>query len=149
MFDFKDNIGAYTSITYRHMSALLVKKLKPFGLGAGQYSYLFALYAQDGRSQQNLADRLAVDKAAAMRVIGKLEKKGYVKRVPDENDRRAYRVHLTGKARAAKPELEKAVMEVLDVLQQKLSEEERETAGRLMKTMMTNVLNSRQAPPAK
>ena len=53
---------------------------------------------QDGQFQQQLADRTFKDKAAITRLIDGLEKKGFVKRVPDLNDRRQKKIFLTKKS---------------------------------------------------
>jgi DNA-binding MarR family transcriptional regulator len=52
----------------------------------------------DGQFQPQLADRTFKDKAAITRLIDGLEKKGLVKRVQDENDRRQKKIFLTSKS---------------------------------------------------
>lgn len=80
--------------------------LAPLELGPGRYLYLFGLYIQDGRKQQDLADAIGVDKAAVTRALARLEQAGLIKRKNDSNDRRATRVYLTAKARKLRPQLE-------------------------------------------
>ena len=52
----------------------------------------------DGQFQQQLADRTFKDKAAMTRLIDGLEKKGLVKRIQDEKDRRQKKIFLTSKS---------------------------------------------------
>lgn len=140
MVDFKDNIGRYVALSGRHLSRVVAKKLEKFGIGAGQYPHLFQLFSEDGQSQQSLAKKLAVDKAAVARAVGKLVKSGYLRREPDKNDTRSIRVFLTPKARRTKAKLEKTVDEVLSKAQKGLSNSERETAKAIMRKITENLL---------
>lgn len=143
MFDFKDNIGRYIAVTHRHMVRRIAKKLEPFGIGAGQYPFIFALYIQDGQAQQSLADRTAVDKAAAARTIGKLEAAGYVRREKHGKDGRSFKVFLTPKARRIRRKLEAAVLEILDELQKGFGSRERAQAKELLSRMISNISGSK------
>lgn len=139
MFDFKDNIGRHIALSGRHLAKLVAKELEPLGIGAGQYPYLFALYVEDGQSQQSLAKRLAVDKAAAARAVGKLVKSGYLNRAPDKSDTRSFRVSLTPKARNARKNLEEIVERVIQKLDVGLSDEERVQAKTILKKIAENL----------
>lgn len=137
--DIRDNLGAYVALSYRHMALGIGRRLAPLNIGAGQYPYLLALFMEDGQSQKSLADRLGVDKSAATRAIARLEQSGYVRREPDESDRRSRLVFATAKARAARPNIEEALSEALEILQRGMSKAERRAAERLMKIAVTNV----------
>lgn len=139
MVDLSDNVGRYVSITYRHMAAKIAKKLAPYGIGSGQAPIMFALFIEDGHSQQTLADKLAMDKAAVTRAISRLEDAGYIKRVADAGDRRSYNIFLTQKGKNLRQNLENAVLEILDILQTDMSENERETAKNLLRKMAWNI----------
>ncbi|MBI3795125.1 MAG: MarR family transcriptional regulator [Nitrospinae bacterium] len=139
MIDFKDNLGRHIALSARHLARLVARRLEEFGIGAGQYPYIFSLYIKDGQSQQSLAKNLAVDKAAAARAIGKLVSSGHLKRVQDKNDTRCFRVHLTPKSIKIRGTLEKTVASILDEMQKGLTKEERETANNIMKKIMANL----------
>ncbi|MDH4184606.1 MAG: MarR family transcriptional regulator [Nitrospinota bacterium] len=137
--DFSDTIGRYISITWRHMSARLAKKLGPYGIGAGQFPILFILFIEDGLSQQAIAQKMATDKAAVTRAISALERRGYVRRLPDHRDKRAYNVRLTAKAKNLRPELEGAVMEILEQMQAGLDPTQRAELKKLLKQTAMNL----------
>ncbi|HWI60333.1 MAG TPA: MarR family transcriptional regulator [Symbiobacteriaceae bacterium] len=139
MVDLRNNVGKYLSAATRHMVAYMARRMEPLGIGAGQYSYLFCLYREDGQSQQQLADYLLVDKSAAVGAINRLEALGYVERQSDPTDRRHYRIHLTERGRAIKPQLEEIVGEVQDLLMDGLSQSERETMLGLLERMVSNI----------
>lgn len=60
-----------------------------------QWSILSDLNRQDGVSQQVFADRSAKNKASITSLINNLEKKGWVLRKPDRDDRRSNKIFIT------------------------------------------------------
>jgi MarR family transcriptional regulator for hemolysin len=137
--DFSGAIGGYISIAWRHMSAKMAKRLAPFGIGGGQFPILFILFIQDGLSQRVIAQRMAADKAAVTRAVSSLEGRGYVRRLADKRDKRAYSVRLTAKARRLRPRLEAAAGDILETMQAGLSEADRAMANRLLKVIAGNI----------
>jgi len=138
-FSLFDNPARSVSIAYRHMTALLSRRLTRLGLGSGRFAYLFILYHEDRLTQRDIAARVVSDKASVARIVTRLEKSGYVRRVPDRADRRAWRVCLTVKARRLRPRLEREAREVVDQLTHGMSAAERSLAAALVKRMAANV----------
>ena len=101
------SLGRYISHLHMGINQYLHKELEPYGIGAGQFHFLICLYKRDGISQEELTERLTVDKATTTRAIGKLEKEGYVIREKDPSDRRKYRVWLTPKAIDLRPKVKR------------------------------------------
>ena len=99
------SIGTYISNFYRLGTSFLSREYKDYGIGSGQYQFLFLLYEQDGVSHDLLTEKMAVDKATTTRAIMKLEEEGYVKRIVDKNDKRKYQIFLTDKAKEKKEEI--------------------------------------------
>ncbi|MBI3580681.1 MAG: MarR family transcriptional regulator [Nitrospinae bacterium] len=139
MVDFKENLGRYIAVSGRQLARMVAKKLERFDIGAGQYPYLFALFIEDGQSQQSLSRKLAVDKAAAARSVEKLARSGYVRRESYKDDARSFRVFLNPKAKRARKRLEKAVEEVLAELEKGLTAEERAQVKKLMRKIVENL----------
>jgi DNA-binding MarR family transcriptional regulator len=63
-----------------------------------QWSVLYQLWKEDGKSQQELCNATFRDKPSITRLIDNLEKLGLVKRVSDAKDRRINKVFLTKNA---------------------------------------------------
>ena len=99
------SIGTYISNFYRLGTSFLSREYKDYGIGSGQYQFLFLLYEQDGVSHDLLTEKMAVDKATTTRAIMKLEEEGYVKRIVDKDDKRKYQIFLTDKAKEKKEEI--------------------------------------------
>ena len=105
----------YSFITGKASTAIarrLQKKLNASGLNITieQWSVLYHLWKQDGRSQQELCDATFRDKPSITRLVDNLEKLNLVKRVPSENDRRINMIYLTKNAQ----KLEEETMQIAD-----------------------------------
>ena len=82
----------YSFITGKASTAIarrLQKKLNDSGLKLTieQWSVLYHLWKEDGRSQQELCNATFRDKPSITRLVDNLEKLNLVKRVAAENDR--------------------------------------------------------------
>lgn len=73
-----------------------------------QYLVMDILWEKPSISQQNIADIIQKDKNSVTKIIDSLEKKNFVKRVMDKNDRRINKIELTDEGFA----LEKITTEV-------------------------------------
>ena len=145
MIDLVHHEARYIAHLNRQMMRLLEAELAPLQLGPGRYLYLFGLYVKDGRKQQEVADTIGVDKAAATRAISRLEENGYVRRESDENDRRSMRVYLTSKGRELQPQLEAAAKHCIDSMTTALVDSERRVPRRLLEKMAAPLI--RENPP--
>lgn len=72
-------------------------RLQGTNIGTSEYECLDYIRKNSGISQEKLRSFLNVDKAAVARMIANLERKGYVYRLQDENDKRAKRLFVTDK----------------------------------------------------
>ena len=135
MIELADIEARYIAVLRRRSLRMLERELAPLALGPGRYLYLFALYIEDGRSQQALADTVAADKAAATRALARLEADGYVRREDCSADRRVTRVFLTPAGRALQPVLESAAMRVNEALVSPLSAADREQLRGILRAL--------------
>jgi DNA-binding MarR family transcriptional regulator len=83
------------------------------GIPIEKYFHPFWYIAQHSGclSQQQMAESLDIDKVAVVRIIDYLEKKGFVKRVNDLEDRRCHRLHVTAIGEKYAPIIEQALKE--------------------------------------
>jgi DNA-binding MarR family transcriptional regulator len=144
LIDLVHHEARYIAHLNRQMMRLLESELAPLELGPGRYLYLFGLYVKDGRKQQELADTIGVDKAAATRAISRLEENGYVRREADANDRRSMRVYLTPKGRRLQPQLEAAAKHCIDSMTSELDSSERVELRRLLEKMAAPLIRENQ-----
>ena len=70
--------------------------LKEYDINTEQWIILGRLYNKSGElNQKELAKDTNKEQASITRIINKLEKKGLVKRIASERDRREYLIHIT------------------------------------------------------
>lgn len=79
-----------------------------------QWSILSDLNRQDGVSQQVFADRSAKNKASITSLINNLEKKGWVLRKPDREDRRSNKIFITSEGASIYKMLHPILQETLE-----------------------------------
>lgn len=75
------------------------------GLCAHQYAFVLAICFKPGRSQEELARELCLDKSTVARTLASLEKNGYITRDAKESDKRQYVVHPTEKMLGVYPSI--------------------------------------------
>lgn len=107
--------------------------IKKFGLTVGQFGVMEALYNKGDLRIQDLIEKLLSTSGNMTVVIRNMERDGYVKRIPDPADKRAFRIHLTPFGRST---IEKILPEHYDNIGQifsVLSPAEQEQLAELLK----------------
>ena len=69
------------------------------GVTRAQWKVLFRLERRPGLRQIELADMLDIEPITLSRIVDRLEEAGLVERKADPADRRAWRLHVTARAR--------------------------------------------------
>lgn len=107
-----------------------------------QFNILMQLQVEERPlSQQELSDRLFVDKSNLTGVAGRMEAAGLIRRDDDPGDRRAYRLRLTTAGRKALAEMEEPYWEEVMSIMRQFSEEESATLTDLMRRMQASIQN--------
>jgi DNA-binding MarR family transcriptional regulator len=99
----------YSFITGKASTAIarnLQKKFSAAGLKITieQWSVLYHLWKEDGKSQQELCRATFRDKPSITRLVDNLERQQLVKRVPSESDRRINLIYVTKQAQKLQEE---------------------------------------------
>lgn len=137
-----ENIGKYISYIYRMAQCFINKKLEPYHIGSGQYTFLLVLFREDGISQEVLSEMVKVDKATTGRAIKRLVEEEYVYRLRDPEDKRSYQIFLTDKGHLLKPILMDILKEWNHLLLQ--DQEEKKQAVELLGKMARNIYEYRE-----
>ena len=93
-------------------------------LQSSHYAYVLAVCRAAGRSQEELARELCVNKSTAARNINYLEENGYVLRNPLPNDKRQFSVFPTEKAHNILPEIRAVSAEWMALLSEGIPQTE-------------------------
>ncbi len=133
-----ENMGKYISILYRSGKMYINSKFEKYNIGSGQYLFLMFLSHSEGVTQEEMSCRLFIDKGTTAKAIRKLEEEGYVNRLVDSEDKRAYKVYLTEKGKKVTAKISEVLREWDDILTADFTEEEKETASRFLQRMLEN-----------
>ncbi len=112
-----NNISRSQAI-YRH------SKISATDMQSGHYAFALAICREPGRSQEELARELCINKSTVARNLNYLEEKGYICRDPLPNDKRQFSVYPTEKMLSVLPEIKKASIEWMTLLSEGIPKEE-------------------------
>ena len=131
-FVIEDSLGYLVNRAARAMAHQLAEKLRPAGVGIGQWAVLLFLWARDGVSQAELSRVVAIEPPTMVRTIDRMVRDGFVTRVADPDDGRVSRIHLTARGRALRDELVPMAVAVNDKNLGRMTATEATTLRRLL-----------------
>lgn len=144
MLDVRD-IWIHMKAILRSARQIVNSELASLNLTGAEGDIIFHLLStSDGLSQEKLAERLDIDKAAISRTVNSLDSKGYIHRERQADDSRTYRVMLTDAAKDVSKRIEHAYKTVYEVSLQGISESEFQSFDRLLEKVYEN-LHSRES----
>ena len=111
------------------------KKIAAEGLCTNHYAFVLAICFKPGRSQDELAQAICLDKSTVARALAHLEKNGYITRISNEKDRRQTLVYPTEKMLELYPKIQLANKEWNERLTQDISPQELEVFYRVLSRM--------------
>ncbi|WP_426448167.1 MarR family winged helix-turn-helix transcriptional regulator [Paenibacillus sp. S-38] len=94
-----DSIGFMISTIGRKLNQSLTLRFQPFDITSEQWSVLNTLMLGDGVNQRELSQRTEKDPTNVTRILDQLERKGWIRRAPHPDDRRAYLLYVTDSGR--------------------------------------------------
>jgi DNA-binding MarR family transcriptional regulator len=106
MLNYLDNsLGFLLNRTNIRMKNKLLHTFKDYDVTPEQWAILNGLWAQDGLPPKTLAELSSKDQPTTVRMLSKLEKKGYVWRQVNPEDSRSFLIYLTPEGKALKNRL--------------------------------------------
>lgn len=112
------SIGRMITLLARKTQCYFGGALDKYDLTAAEQPFFMTLRRQEGLTQEELTAIVCVDKAATARAVKSLEKKGYLTRRQDPQDRRQNRIYPTQRAK----EIGEAVSQELLAFNAKLTQ---------------------------
>jgi DNA-binding MarR family transcriptional regulator len=98
-FDRQQSPGHVVNYMARLFARSLYRRIGPHGVTRGQFPVLLVLWEQEGPTQTELAEQLAVEQPTMANTLKRMERDGLIERRPDPDDRRQAHVHLTPRGR--------------------------------------------------
>lgn len=125
-----NNISRSQAI-YRH-NRISTEDLQPT-----HYAFVLAICREPGRSQEELAKELCLNKSTIARNLTYLEEKGYITRNALPSDKRQFSVYPTEKMLSVLPEIKSASGEWMLLLAEGIDEEELKIFNSVLERMET------------
>ena len=125
-----NNISRSQAI-YRH------SRISAEDLQTTHYAFVLAICREPGRSQEELAKELCLNKSTVARNLNCLEEKGYITRTSFPLDKRQFSVYPTEKMLSVLPEIKSASGEWMEMLSAGVSEEELKIFNSVLEHMET------------
>lgn len=115
-----------------HAASQFAEKLRVLDLAPADAGIMRLLRVASGLSQQELAGRLSIHPSRLVAILDNLEKRGFLERRPNPDDRRLYSLYLTKGGDEVLGRIGKIAREHQDALLAALSDEERAALGSLL-----------------
>jgi DNA-binding MarR family transcriptional regulator len=125
-FDFHSTPGHLVRRAHQRAVALFMEETAGVDVTPVQFAILHQLLAKPGEDQVTLASCVAFDAATSGSVIGRLEKRGWVRREADRGDRRRKLLWITPQGEAAALQMRDAAQRVQERLMAPLDAQERD-----------------------
>jgi DNA-binding MarR family transcriptional regulator len=135
-FAIDESLGYLVNRTARLMAHELAERMRPAGVAIGQWAVLLFLWARDGMSQAEISRLVAIEPPTLVRTIDRMVRDGLVTRVPDPDDGRLSRIHLTDRGRSLRDQLVPLAEAVNDDILHRLTPNE----GRTLRRLLTKLL---------
>ena len=94
------SLGYLVRETHRAFTRSLQARIAPHGITIGMWFFLRALWEEDGISQRTLSQRVRMMEPTTVTALRNMERRGLVRRVRNQSDRRVINVFLTPQGRA-------------------------------------------------
>ena len=136
-FRIDQSLGYLVNRAARVMAGELAERLRPTGVGIGQWAVLLFLWARDGLTQADLARVVAIEPPTMVRTIDRMVRDGLVTRERDPRDGRVSRIFLTDQGRALRDDLLPIAVAVNEATLERLTPSEGRTLRRLLAKLVS------------
>jgi DNA-binding MarR family transcriptional regulator len=136
------DLSKYISVTYRRTQIFYTEQLKKLEISSGQFMYIVCICENTGQTQDELSERLLIDKSTVAKVLAQLEANGFVRRTTNVSDKRAFNIFPTNKAGAIYHKILKIKDEWHSKMTEQFSEIERDVFEKLLEKVMENAVKN-------
>lgn len=144
----EENLGTLLAQVARLMRRSFDERARGIGVTRPQWQVLSLLRMHAGSNQGALAELLDVEPITLGRMVDRLQEAGLVERRADPSDRRAWRIHLTGKGEELVEKLKPFGQQTLDAALEGVEAGERDQLSATLAKVRNNLSRKTQAEVA-
>lgn len=115
---------------------------KPLGVTRSQAWTLAYLSRADLMAQSDIADEMGLGKVALGGLIDRLEEAGMAERIPDQQDRRIKRIHITKKGRGVVTRMRELTLDINQDILEGISPEDVRQCVNVLRKLKLNLKNT-------
>jgi MarR family transcriptional regulator for hemolysin len=123
----------------RELKKVFDRKLERLGLTSAMWCVLMVIVENKEINQKEISEYLSIETPTVTKILDNLAKRDYIQRLPDESDRRAFKVVLTQKGNEVKEELTTLGECFMATVKRDLTEEEKEIVKKLLNKLYLSV----------
>jgi len=139
-----DSIGKWFSVIYRCGRSYFDTVFSDRDISSGPIQFLPVINESGGLSQDELSEKMYLDKTTVTRGLARLARGGYIKKKQDKIDKRVYRIFLTEKGKKIIPFVIEARNIWVNALSCGFTEEEKKEILDVLKKIAKNALHFRE-----
>lgn len=119
-----ESLGRRLGLAYKHLSRLLLHRLRAYDLTPEQWSVLSCIAAKGPLIQKEIGQLTGKDKPTITRILGALEEKGFITKASGSSDHRSYQVYATEKGKTTARETAPVERKVIEQVTEGITEED-------------------------
>lgn len=127
------------AIIHRQSSVYLDRNLKADHITGSQYTHILIICENPGISQEEISEKLKIDKGPVARTIKQFEIEGYITRVISSEDKRQYKIYPTDKGKNLYHQVHNIAVESEQRLTNGFTDIEREILKNLLDKVISNL----------
>lgn len=127
-----ESLGYALHYMSRMTMMLLQERIKQYNVAVGQFPILVNLWKKQGVTQKTLCDLIRVEQPTLANTLKRMERDGLIKREPDNDDKRQWRIYLTDRAMELKDALQEESRSVNKIIVERLKGNEQKEFRRLI-----------------
>ncbi|MCM2439377.1 MarR family transcriptional regulator [Agrobacterium vitis] len=146
LFDRRQSPTYLVSQLAKEFARALQVRAEGLGFSAGQFPILLELWEEQGLTQKQLLERVAVEQATMANTLSRMERDGLIERKPHPTDRRAQLVFLTAKGDGLRDQAISAACEADEALFQGFRRFEKELMLEFIRQALENARSRENGP---
>jgi len=139
MYDVQKNVGYWIRRNYMNFTKIHNNKLAKYDITISQIGVLVELWIEDGQTQKQIADKMAIMPSTLTGLLDNLSSKKFITRREDKSDARIKRVFLTEEGRGFREPSNDVIKEMDSIITADLSEEEKQMIVFWLKKIYKNL----------
>lgn len=144
-FDFENSIGYWVFATAHELACAMNAELQEHGITYRQWEVLAWLSYAGEMSQTELAGKMGIEAPTLVGVLDRMERDGWIQRVPSETDRRKKMIRVTDRVDPVWSQMVQCGLKVRRQATQGLNEEQIKQLRGTLKVMLRNLKHGPEA----